>query len=133
MGKVKKDTYIHYAESGDQHVGTLVAGLDALSPKFACTPLYFRIGDGNDNTCTAEEIDDVLRTYFMFEIPITFTAVMRMCLAALVYAKPYLSTILPDQWSPLRGTALFKINNENTRKLAKSVVVTHAWEESNMV
>jgi hypothetical protein len=86
-----------------------------LSPKFACTSLYFRIGDGNDDTCTAEEIDDVLRTYFMFEIPITFTAVMRMCLAALVHAKPDLSTILPDQRSSLRGTALFKINNENTR------------------
>ena len=95
-------------------------------PQFACTTPYFRIRDGSDDTCIAEEIDDVLKTYFTFEIPIALTAVMRMCLAALVCTKPYFSR----SRSPLRGTALFKINNENTRKFTKSVVVTHAWEES---
>ena len=42
------------------------------------------------DTCTAEENDGVLNTYFTFEIPIALAAVMRMCLVALVYAKPYL-------------------------------------------
>ena len=55
------------------NVGRLVAGLDALLPQFACTTPYFRIRDGSDDTCIAEEIDDVLKTYFTFEIPIALT------------------------------------------------------------
>ena len=40
MGKVK-DTYIKYAEAGDQHVGRVVAGLPVLSTKYACSPPFF--------------------------------------------------------------------------------------------
>ena len=35
MGKVK-DTYIQYADAGDQHVGRVVSGISVINVKYAC-------------------------------------------------------------------------------------------------
>ena len=100
MGKVK-DTYIQYAEAGDQHVGRVVAGLPVLSAKYACSPPFFREDNGNNpivNTCTSEDIDFAIATLFpSFQSTITFKPVAITCAAALLRARQYLDKTMPER------------------------------------
>ena len=63
-----KDTYIQYAEAGDQHVGRVVAGLPVLSAKYACSPPFFRMAPDmskvEENKCTSADVDYAIATLF---------------------------------------------------------------------
>jgi len=99
MGKVK-DTYIQYAEAGDQHVGRVVAGLPVLNVKYACSPAYFCIdnnGTATENTCTAREIDAFIALIFPFEFRIQFKPVLIHCAASLLFARDFFDEKFPTQ------------------------------------
>ena len=83
MGKVK-DTYIHYAAAGNQHVGRVVSGLPVLNVKYACTPPYFCIEpmDHNNasdeeaqNVCQLDDVNTVIGTLFPCKITTVFRPV----------------------------------------------------------
>ena len=100
MGKVK-DTYIQYAEAGDQHVGRVVAGLPVLSSKYACSPPYFCVDNSDlpkENTCTSDDIDYAIATLFpSFEKTVSFKPVVVTCAAALFYSRKYLDKNMPER------------------------------------
>ena len=99
MGKVK-DTYIQYAEAGDQHVGRVVAGLPVLDAKYACSPPFFCIDDSEhakDDTCTSADVHHCMTVLFptLFSTsPISFKPVILHCAAALVFASEYFNEVL---------------------------------------
>ena len=98
MGKVK-DTYIQYAEAGDQHVGRVVAGLPVLSVKYACTLAYFCIDDSpspKESTCTTEDVNAIISAFFPSEISVSFRPVAISCAAALCYGHATLDTMQPN-------------------------------------
>ena len=134
MGKVK-DTYIQYAEAGDQHVGRVVAGLPVLDAKYACSPPYFCINDdgGAESeevlTCSTAEVNHATLTLFPnFDknCPISLKPVLIYCAASLLYSLEHLTSILPSQ-SPIRCTSLFQDDVSLSRAKAASKV-SHAWE-----
>lgn len=101
MGRVK-DTYIQYAEAGDQHVGRVVAGLPVLSAKYACSPPFFCMAPDmskvEENECTSADVDYAIATLFpKFEQKITFKPVAVTCAAALFYARKFLNDNMPEK------------------------------------
>ena len=98
MGRVK-DTYIQYAAAGDQHVGRVIAGLPVLSKDYACSPPYFRIDDTDpaaSNTCTSDDVNEILQHFFLFEISVQFKPVAIAAVAALMYARDELNNKQPE-------------------------------------
>ncbi len=141
MGKVR-DRYIRYEAAGDQHVGRVVAGLDVLNAKFACTPPYFciqSIGEMNNNnastdeqsTCTEADIVKVMNTVFTCELVTTFIPVARACLASLCFAMNTYLHLLPHRNCPVRTNPLFmNVNTDATIKtIVSAVKVSHPWQE----
>ncbi len=139
MGKVK-DTYIRYGEAGDQYVGRVVSGLNVLSPKFACTPPYFRmIGRSETNNdsahnvdavCTEDDVDSTIRAVFTFPFSVEFIPVARMSLACLIYAMPIFDSVLPKTNCPIRSTPLFThfTTDKTIQKLHCAVTFSHTWD-----
>ena len=154
MGKVK-DTYIQYAEAGDQHVGRVVAGLSVLDKSYACTPPYFRVDDGeipNSNTCTTDDVNIIVSALFQFRIETSFRPVAVACAAALCYGREALDKAQPKQWyvfvknmmllmymhliyhyctmnrSMIRNTSLFR-TDATLNKVIKAITVTHSWDD----
>ena len=131
-GKVK-DTYIQYAEAGDQHVGRVVAGLPVLNSKYACSPPFFCIFDGPEPkevpTCTTMDVRHTtlaLFPNFAINCPISLNPVLMHCAASLLFSLDHLSTLLPSH-SPIRCTALFQEDVSVLRAKAASKI-SHAWE-----
>jgi len=100
MGKVK-DTYIQYAEAGDQHVGPqVVAGLPVFHVKYACSPAYFCIDNSdhpNASTCTSQDVDNFISSIFLFDIPVLFKPVAIYCAASLLFARDFFDQRQPSQ------------------------------------
>lgn len=100
MGKVK-DTYIQYAEAGDQHVGRVVAGLPVLDKRYACTPPYFRINDEEEDstaTCTTDDVNNIANAFFPCLIETEFRPVAIGLAAALCYAKETIDKMQPNRY-----------------------------------
>ena len=100
MGKVK-DTYIQYAEAGDQHVGRVVAGLPVLDSKYACSPPIFCVDDSENpdsDSCTTGDVDHCMAMlYKYFTATVTFKPVAMHCAAALCYTASYYDSEMPHK------------------------------------
>ncbi len=95
-----QDTYLVYANAGDQYVGRIVAGLPLNSPEFTILPPFF-----------AQVTDEVMGALdlcfpsFRGEDRIA-DQVLFFCLASVVYHRTWLRENLPDQ-HPIFRTPLF--------------------------
>ena len=102
MGKVK-DTYIQYAEAGDQHVGRVVAGLPVLNARYACSPPFFCIDDTEDpkpNTCRTIDVAHSLDEFFplLIKDSPSLKPVATYCAAAICFAYKYFKKVMPTTY-----------------------------------
>lgn len=96
MGQVK-DTYLQYAEAGDQHVGRVVAGLPVLDVKFSTTQPFFKIDDHvppAESTCTSGDINNLVNIVFPFVVPVSMRLLLSNFLACMLYAYDDLGRVL---------------------------------------
>ena len=110
LGKVF-DIYWLFAESGDQYLGRILAGLDPNSIEFAVLPPHFIVGIENEwvrkgmsmcftNIMTLDEEDDT-----------NMTGILLRCLASIVYHSEFLKEIIKER----PGHSLYQISvlNDN--------------------
>ena len=94
-----QDTYIKYAEAGDQIVGRQVAGLPADSPEFAVIAPHFAEINAS--------VESMVRLCYPTVVGRVDARVLQMCLASLVYHYDWLKVTAPST-SPLWNIPLFK-------------------------
>ena len=112
-----KDHYIRYEESGDKHIGRVVAGLPVFSKNSAWFTPYFYIkntdrderdGDGgyktyepgqesDINTFTLEYFNGFISMLLPFADPFQFNPVLKYSAACLLYARVFFDSTLPIQ------------------------------------
>jgi hypothetical protein len=93
-----QNTYIRFAEAGDEFVGRTVCGLPLSSVDFAILPPHFRI-DHSDTVTRAVELCFPNR-------PAKYDLLLSICLASIVYHREFLRHNLPSN-HPLFSSLLF--------------------------
>ena len=104
-----QDTYLHFADAGDQLVGRIVAGLPVDCVHFATLPPHF--------TEHNAEIERAVNLAFPTLIGKIKMSVLLMCLASLVHHHKF---VLENGGSKVQGTFLFADKDE-IAKLSKYV------------
>jgi hypothetical protein len=92
-----QDTYIRFAEAGDEFVGRTLSGLPLSSQDFALLPPHF--------VAQNEAVARALKLCFPTH-PEKYDGVLAMCLASLVYHRDFLREILSED-HPARSSPLF--------------------------
>ena len=77
-----QDTYLRYADAGDQHVGRTVSGLPIQSPEFAILPPHFVFHPG---TYSQEHLNTAVLRCFGPHLPANLLNIAPMLLASVVY------------------------------------------------
>ena len=121
-----RDKYIKFENAGDQYLGRVLSGLDALSPSFALTPPFFDTKMNEEK----KKIDDFIKSRLENAKNISdgLFAVVRYCFASLCFHYKFLTNTLQPT-SRIKTSAIFINIPDEILNMAKVV----GYKEANEV
>ena len=111
-----RDKYIKFENAGDQYLGRILTGLDALSPSFAVTPPFFDAKSDEEK----KKVDEFIKSRIpnAEKISNNLFGVVRYCFASLCYHYSFLTNILQPT-SRIRTSAIFMNIPQDIMEMAK--------------